>query len=99
MPSATEQQHWEASERAVDHTELGLWSAALKLCVIIITGADALGVVGVRAPPEFWTSVSDTLDFLADMCNNTIVFNRNVGLLKHYTVILVYAFYKSFNYK
>ena len=36
--------------------------------------------------------------FLAVAYNNTIVFDRNMGLLKHFTVILVYTLYNSFNH-
>jgi len=36
--------------------------------------------------------------FLAVPYNNTIVFDRNMGLLKHFTVILVYTLYNSFNH-
>ena len=42
--------------------------------------------VNVRHPPNV----------LAAPYNNTVVFDRNTGLLKHFTVILVYTLYNSF---
>ena len=42
--------------------------------------------------------MSDTPNFLAAPCNSTVVFDRNMGLLNHFVVILVYTVYSSFNY-
>ena len=63
--------------------------------------------MGVRTPPIFWTWVFDAPTFCQfhyDIHSGEIkifviqIVCRNMGLLKHFKVILVYTLYNSFNY-
>jgi len=52
---------------------------------------------GCPDTPKFWTWVCNAQTFWQlYVIMQFIVFDRNMGLLKHFTVILVYSLYKSF---
>ena len=54
------------------------------------------GCCGCPDTPEIWTRVSDTQLFVRSILHRSVVFDRNVGLLKHFIFIMKFPFH--FNY-
>ena len=55
-------------------------------------------LVSMTIEPRHWLTSSCTSDDTPNSLAAPIVFDRNIGHLKHFTVILVYTLYSSFNY-